>query len=696
MAVVVRARLRGRAEELIAATLVWNAIIITPIYVLGLLRHLRVPSLAIGSVLTSGLTLLVATRGTHWRSLLRNVGRTFVGLLRLYPDALALAWRSKRFVFVGVAFAAWLLPYLAVSAYFGQAMPNWDPLWYHDTIVGFTIQNHGFTMVDLPDTLQKVNGYVRLGEMTQLWMVIFADRRLADITNLLFAPAIAAGVYVLGRRYTGKVTAMGWAVAVLIMPACANLLQSTYVDPQNAALLLGGIVFATLDRPRMRDIWLAALGLALALGSKGLSLIPVPVAGAVAIYFLVRTHWPQRRQAVVATLIGGSLLIVIMGAVTYLRNYWAFHNPLWPDMGVEIKALKIHWPGQGPWASDPMRPGLPVDLNEPFPRLLDHLFALPWSVSGMYFDQAVDYGIGITWVAMPLGAIAFLACLAVALRRSLWQPSAREQAAPPLALALILAATVAGSPALWAPRYHVPAVGLLVTLICWLTARPAWERLSDAAVSVVLVTSLMMFWWTPVQRRWFFTPERLVRLIEASPLERELSRELGAPTVLTTAQVREKELTKGKLLVFNEQYDGFPSLFWNNTFSNRVQYLHGGPDFLTRAAAAGATWVFLDDRDQQAKVARAPGSGWQEVGVLNAIKGGSAYRRVPVPPAGPTKPAAPAPPSTATLSTPAPVKPPPAKTNVKPPATVPLPLSHPSRRVLPLRHSTQRAFPIAP
>lgn len=635
LAVTVRARLPGRAQELVATTLLWNAVIIAPIYLLGLTKHLRAPSLAIASLATSAITLSVAAHGYGWRPLLRHALHTFTGLLRLYPDALALTWRPKRFAFVGVAFAALLLPYLAVSAYFGQALPNWDPLWYHDTMVGFTIQNHGFTMVELPDTLQKVNGYVRLGEMTQLWLVIFSDRRLADIANLLFAPAIAASVYVLARRYTGKVLAMGWGVAAVLMPACSNILHSTYVDPQNAGLLLGGLLFATVSRPRLRDTWLAALGLALALGSKGLSLIPVPLAGGIAVFFLVKTHWQQRRRDTLITIAGGSLLIVAMAAVTYFRNYLAFHNPFWPDMGVEIKALHIHWPGQGPWASDPMRPGLPVNLNEPFLRLMDHLFALPWSVTGMYFDQAVDYGIGITWVAMPLGALAFVACFVMGVRRHLDHPGALEQAAPPVAIAVILAAMVAGSPALWGPRYHVPAVGLLVTLICWLTARPAWKRLAEPALAIVLLTSVMMFWWTPLQRRWFFTPDRLVKLIETPPLERELSHELGAPTILATAEARERELKPGTLLVFNEQYEGFPSLFWNNTFSNRVLYMKSGADFLVRAAKAGATWVFLDDRDPQAKVARTPGSGWQEVGVLNAIRGGSAYRRLPVVPGQP-------------------------------------------------------------
>jgi hypothetical protein len=668
LAVTVRARLRGRAEQLVAATLLWNAIVVAPIYVLGLAGKLSSWSLALGSLLTSSAVLAGATKGMGVAALGAETRRALRGLLRLPADALALTWRARSLVFVGVAFAALLLPYLAISAYLGQALPHWDPLWYHDTMVGFTIQNHGFAMVDLPPTLQKVNGYVRLGEMTQLWMVIFADRRLADVTNLLFAPAIAASVYLLARRYAGAVIAIGWGVAVVVMPACANLLHSTYVDPQNAALLLGGVVFATLDSPRLRDAWLAALGLALAIGSKGLSLIPVPVAGAVGGLLLLRAHWHDRRRAALATLLGGGALIVAIAAITYLRNYLHFHNPFWPDMRVEVASLGIHWPGQVAWSMDPMHATSAVNLNEPLPSLLEHIYALPWTIKGMNFDQTVDYGIGVAWIALPLGAAAFVACLAAAAKRCLrWldrdvDAAGRVQGAIvlgdvdragggerangpvalPLGLALILASIVAGSPALWGPRYHIAGVGLVAALCAWLTGRPPRDRLGESAVAAVLVTSVMMFYWTPATR-WWFTPAQLVTLARTAPLTRELDRNLGAPTMLPAAVARERELTAGKLLVFNEHYAAFPSIFWNNHFSNRVMYLPGGPDFLARAAKAGATWVFLIDRDPQVPVARAPGSGWQEVGVLNGINGGSAYRRVPPGPPPPAKPPAPAP-----------------------------------------------------
>src|SRR5262249_12858424 len=160
----------------------------------------------------------------------------------------------------------------------------------------------------------------RLGEMTQLWLVIFTDRRLADACNLLFAPSLVASVFVLARRYTSPVISLGWALSVLLMPACANLFHGTFIDPQNAALLLGGIVFGTIERPRLRDAWLAALGLAMGIASKGLALVPVPVAGVITVVAVLRTHWSTRRREALATVVGGLVLIVGLAATTYLRN----------------------------------------------------------------------------------------------------------------------------------------------------------------------------------------------------------------------------------------------------------------------------------------------------------------------------------------------------------------------------------------
>lgn len=630
LAVASRARLPGRAQVTVAATLLWNALVVLPIYVLGLLNVLTAARLAIASALLSLAIAAAACHGIGVRAMLSDVARLARGQLRLPMDALVMSWRARSLIFVGVLFAAILLPYLALTAYLAQPLPHWDPLWYHDTMVGFTIQNHGFAMLNLPETLQKVNGYVRLGEMTQLWMVIFADRRLADMTNLLFAPAIATATYALARRYAEPLIAIGWGVAVVISPTCAGLLHSTYVDPQYGALLLGAILFATVDRPRISDGLLGGVALALTIGSKGLALIPVPVIGVIGAWALLRDHWYDRRRAAIAVVAGSVVAVLAVAATTYLRNYWTFHNPIWPDMRVEIDALGIHWPGLGPWSgASPVQGGIRVNVNEPLPNLLEHLFALPWSIKGMYFDQTIEYGIGFIWIVIPLGVAAFFACWVQAIRSRMAGAPTPPPVQPPLRLAVIMAAIVAGSPALWGPRYHIGGMGVLMALAAWLTGRPPRDRLGEAAAAVVLVTSLMMFWWTPPPR-WWYTPAQLATLAQASEVEREVASDLGAPTLRAVGLARERELGPGTVLVFNDRYGAFPSIFWNRSFTNRVEYLRSGPDFLARAARAGATWVYVGEPGVAAQ-ARVPGSGWQEVGPLNAINGGgTVFRRVPV------------------------------------------------------------------
>jgi hypothetical protein len=211
---------------------------------------------------------------------------------------------------------------------------------------------------------------------------------------------------------------------------------------------------------------------------------------------------------------------------------------------------------------------------------------------------------------------------------------------PPLALALIVAGLVAGSPALWTARYHIAGVGILTALIAWLTGRPERERLGEAAAACVLIMSIMMFWWTPVPR-WWYTPEQLLKLAKATAVEREVDRDLGAPTMRVPGLARERELGPGSLLVFSDRYSGYPSIFWNRWFSNRVLYLRMGPDLLARATRAGASWIFVAEPGIIAQ-ARAPRSGWQEVGPLNGLNGGGlAFRRVPVPPLPNVPPAPP-------------------------------------------------------
>jgi hypothetical protein len=632
LVVVVRIRVEGRAEAVVAGTLLWTLLIAVPIYALGLADRLTAGTLALSSSLLSMAVVATAARGRDGRAFATELGATIVGIARMPGEALRIVFRGRSPVLPGLVAAGLLFAYMILAAYLAPEIGYWDALWYHQSIVGFTIQNHGFAVVELPDTLQKVNGYPRLGEMTQLWFTIFAGRRLLDVANLPFVPALAAGGYLLARRVSGSVcTAVGCGAALVLFPAVGRIMQSSYVDVQNAALLLGGVVFATRVPLRLRDGLLAAVGLALAVGSKALSLAPVAVTAVIVAVRLLRAHGRDHRRATWGAIVGGAAVIGVALASIYLRNYLHFHNPLWPDLSVDVPALHIHWPGLVPWSPDPKNPAAwHLNVNEPVPDLIGQLLALPSSVKGPNFDQTVDYGAGVGWVVLPLGLVGAVVATWVwartlfARRRGVTAPVAGFP--PPMLLLPVLVSILVQSPALWCPRYHVVAVAVMITLIAWLGTR-GWERAIEAAVGAFLLLSLISVYWVPAPH-WMPGPERLVELARRSPAEREVTNELGAPVNTAVGIKRNQELGPGSVLVFNERYAGFPSVFWNDAFSNRIVYVKGDAGFLARAAALGATWIFLTDRDPALPAARAAASGWQEIGVLNAVNGGRAFRRV--------------------------------------------------------------------
>ena len=163
----------------------------------------------------------------------------------------------------------------------------------------------------------------------------------------------------MARRYAEPLIAIGWGVAVIISPTCAGLFAQHVRRPAIRCAAAGRDPVFDPRFAAHRRRALAGLALALTIGSKGLALIPVPAIGGIGACVLLRTHWRDRRATAIATVAGGLVAILLVASTTYLRNYWAFHNPLWPDMRVEVERLGIHWPGLGPWSSDsPHKGGL--------------------------------------------------------------------------------------------------------------------------------------------------------------------------------------------------------------------------------------------------------------------------------------------------------------------------------------------------
>ena len=97
-----------------------------------------------------------------------------------------------------VAIIAWSL----VATWVAQS-DSWDGMGYHEPMIGFALQNHGFRPAPVPRVVfyEAINGLPRHCEMTALWLVAFVDRRLIELPNTLASPMFLLGVYLLAKRF---------------------------------------------------------------------------------------------------------------------------------------------------------------------------------------------------------------------------------------------------------------------------------------------------------------------------------------------------------------------------------------------------------------------------------------------------------------------------------------------------------------
>ena len=634
LSIALRGKFAGRAEIALATGILWNALIALPIYVLGLTNHLDAKTLAWSSGVFFAAVLALSTRDRAAGG--RALASAAWSQARVPFDALRAAWHARSLVLVGLLASVALILWTGISAYFSPSWRQWDALWYHEPMVAFAIQNHGFSMVSLPlSGLQKINGYPRFCEMTQLWFVIFTDRRLIDIANSFLAPLFMIAVYLLARRPASeRVTPMGWASAVLIMPASSILLQSAYVDLHTALLIVAAAYFSTRSSLRIRDVWLAALCLAMAIGAKILSLVPCGVLTLIVLFRLLRFYARERPRATLATVVGGSAMLLGMAASTYWRNWKHFHNPFWPDLAYDNPRWGIHWPGISSAADA-------VNMNQPFGTLIDNLTSIPYSRGLGHVTQVYEYGFVTGFLIVPLAMAAAVAVVLAAVRslagRIFRRPSwrMRDDTGGMVLLLIPLAVSLYLSPALWGARYNIPFIALAVAFISWAGGRPRFERLAEGAVATAIIGAIIAFCWTTP--RWWYTPSELVKLARVPYPDREvtpsamisptlgLASASGIPFELGT--IREKTLGAGATLAFDDIDGSFIALFWNNNYSNRVVYVPSGPGYLERVEQARAIWLYCNYGDPVYAELRKPDSGWIELGPLNIERWGVIFRR---------------------------------------------------------------------
>jgi hypothetical protein len=502
---------------------------------------------------------------------------------------------------------------------------EWDAIWYHESIVGFTLQNHGFAPVDLPlGGIQKINGYPRAAEMLSLWFASYAGRALVDLPNVLLMPALLASVYAVARRLTGdRIASCGWAAVATTIPAYLELLQSTYVDPALATFVMAGAMFVLRTPLRAREALLGAAALAIAANVKVSGVFPVVALAFIAAGRLLAQ--PGRRRAALLTIAAGGAMIVGLSAATYLRNLRVYHNPVWPDLAVHVRSLGIDWPGNGPFgdvrSNSRSAPG--VTKNAPLLELINDLFLPPGRLTDDERKYTHLYGLGVPWVLLPATALVLRRLALEALRglRSA-DPATVRRITEVVCLLVTAGVTLVTSTNRSTPRYHVATIGLWVPVVAWSIARR--RALQEALAFAATIGSLAITAYELPRWRGFPSLPRLVALWRLDPTERQIASELGGPVLHDTGLARETQLVAGTTVVSDDFV--FPSILWNDEYSNRVVYVRPGSDVIEAADQAGAAWIYANDKGTEQHVRT--DSRWEELGPLYVERWGTAFKRI--------------------------------------------------------------------
>jgi hypothetical protein len=603
LAVALRSAPAGRAELGVCAALVLMALIAAPILVLGYTNHLYRPTLAALSAITFGAAFVAACRGKAPSSHARDTWSALVDLARLPFEAIHDAARARSVVLVGLAWALGLLLLAAWLTYLAPA-ESWDGFFYHEPIVGFAIQTHGFSPVPLPmhETIQSANGYPRLGESLSLWFVIFTDKTFVELPSLLVAPPIALALHAMVRRYTDRVSAMGWAPVFLMTATIWTQLRTTYIDLIVAFFMVAAIYYGTRPELRIRDAACATLALTLYVASKFSALTWVPAVAIVIAVRLIARHARRRPLATVATLIGGAGAMAGVLAVELLRNWRAFHNPIWPMAYTNAALGMKFW---GPHSLEYVAKAMPLQ------ELFDVKYGVPAGGVGDLINR--DYGYAVPWVVVPFALLGFARALVSAAREIVLDRHA-GLGANALQVGAMGIISLATTPSFYFARFNIEVIAVLIVLAAWALSAPRNRVFHQGVLGAATALSIVPLFWT---RGWYFNTsfKRVDQLMHAPAHERAYMNSEDFDLSVEIARFREQELGPGARVAIDETVI-MPGAYWNFQFSNELKFVPWGEGggYVAQLDAYGPTWVIVGESSEARKALAARPDRWEYVG----------------------------------------------------------------------------------
>lgn len=616
-ALIVGARLYGeqtgssRSEQTFVVGVLFLLGIALPIHALGWSNHLTTIKLTLAALALSLGSSAVALVGVPDK--LTFVRRASVRVLTTPWAALKLSWRDRSVVTFALAGTMGMLVYTAWLSYLAPAS-GWDGLWYHDAIVGFSIQRHGFSPEPLPPWHELINSYTRGSEYFNMFPVLLWDRRFIELAPTVFAAIALPGLTALFARFSLRPTlCIGLACTYVLLPALALQLRSTYIDVQVGIAYLAALYFVTRPDLRVRDAVLAAFAMGLLCNAKSSGLaMTIPVFGVFGLRILLRYLRRAPLQTVLGLLVA-AVVVGLLGGPTYLRNYIAHKNPMYP-LQVESKRLNIHWEGPAP-----------VAFNDDFQQLGRDLFTPPSNGFEFPDTRTNGYGNAPPFIVLP-GALLALSLFFVSWTRAALHRTRPRRDVVDLSWIVVLTITMALISPTWTwARFNLHVVVGLFTLFAWLLAREKRGALGEGAVSALLFTSFLTLLWS--QPAWSVSPKLAWELAKQTPVERSSTQLVDFMLPKDMATARELQLGDGDGVQVEHTLD-FISMAWNERYSNTVHLFSADDPMLAHAASERTLpkWIIVRPHTPYGQMVVAATNHWKPVGVFHSDY--VAYRRI--------------------------------------------------------------------
>jgi hypothetical protein len=599
-----RANYDSRGERVLVVLLVSTTLVILPIHALAWFGFLSAFSLGVTSFILSVAVLILTTLGDRSRWLKQGVAVCF-DLVRLPFEALTLAWNTRNLIGLGLLATFCVILWTIWLSYLAPTTV-WDALWYHEPIVGFALQENGAGLAPVESVHQYVNGYPKIAEYFTLWFVVFTDRRLIEIAPSLMGIVILIGTYTLIRRSAiDRLNSIGWAVALLFLPAIVLQFRSTLTDVTVVAMVVFSMCFITRPILRDRDLFLGAIAIGLLGGTKATALF----LGGIYLLILASRYILQNRSHVrfriIFSCVAAITLSTVIASPPYVRNWIEHQNPIWP-MALKIPSIGVEFEGKN-WA---------VPKPTPADRFVQDIFSPPEPGKEFADTRTNGYGNGMPYAIFPLSILGIFV-LAGTTIAGIWQRR-RLDFSTRILWCLIIPSTlcVLATPSIGWARFHLHAVVVAVVIVAWLLRDKRWDTVSYGIICATIFSELVTLSWS--SPGWEVDWKTAIALAKMPVKERAIQT-LGAGTRIpeTIARARENELHAGDVVTYEGKYLFIGNL-WNETFSNQVKYLEckNAKLYEDQLGDANVSWAVVS-KPECVKRLRTSVDSWEFVGELD-------------------------------------------------------------------------------